>query len=192
MRILRLGFLCWLTIGILSGGISASAQETEITIGKTLTIPSRIFRGPVPLKISLPAGYDQGSERYPVVIGFQIVDRFPAVAGIAAGLASAGAAPPLIVVSVGLNGDLFSLYAEERKPGSGRGPERPRFRPPRACAVSRGPLPNRPAPHPARPFGQRPVGPPGRDPSARPLPDRPGGGTHVRGGGVCPRRRAPG
>lgn len=123
MQIDRTKIFGWLAIGLLSGILPAAAEEKDIVIGKTMTLPSRVFARPVTLQVSLPASYEAGARRYPVVIGFQITDRFPAISGIAAGLAAAGAAPPVIVVSADLNGDLFSLYPDEREPGSGRGPE---------------------------------------------------------------------
>ncbi|GEM_PF-960977 len=100
-----------------------AGKEEPIIIGKTLSLPSKVFGQPIRLQVSLPAGYEAGQARYPVLIAFQVADRFPAVAGITLGLASAGMIPPLIAVSADLNGDWFSLYAEERKPGSGRGPD---------------------------------------------------------------------
>ncbi len=101
----------------------AEGKAEPIVIGTALSLPSKAFGQPIRLQVALPAGYEAGQAGYPVLIAFQVADRFPAIAGIAAGLASAGAAPSLIVVSVELNGDLFSLYADERKPGSGRGPD---------------------------------------------------------------------
>ena len=101
----------------------AAGQEEPIVIGTALSLPSKIFGQPIRLNVSLPAGYGAGQARYPVLLAFQMADRFPAVAGIAAGLAAAGLAPPLIVVSADLNGDLFSLYVDEGNPGSGRGPD---------------------------------------------------------------------
>ncbi|MEN6311083.1 MAG: alpha/beta hydrolase-fold protein [Acidobacteriota bacterium] len=129
MRIGRMTIFGWLSIGILGGAILAvpaassplAAQETDIVIGKTTTIPSRVLGEPVRLDISLPAGYDAGRERYPLLIAFQVQDRFQAVSGIVSGLTTAQIAPPMIVVSAGLDGDLFSLYADERKAGSGGG-----------------------------------------------------------------------
>jgi predicted alpha/beta superfamily hydrolase len=96
---------------------------SDIVIGKTLSMPSKVFGRPIRLDVSLPAGYESGHDRYPVLVAFQADNRFPAVSGIVSGLGAAEIAPPLIVVSAGLPGDWFSLYADERKPGSGRGAE---------------------------------------------------------------------
>jgi tetratricopeptide (TPR) repeat protein len=103
--------------------VSGGDKPADIIIGRTLSLPSMIFSPSVRLDVSLPEGYETSSDRYPLLIGFQVEDRFPAVSGIAAGLGRAEIAPPLIVVSVGLDGDLFSLYADEGQPSSGRGPD---------------------------------------------------------------------
>jgi enterochelin esterase-like enzyme len=96
-------------------------ETREIVIGKTLSLPSKIFAQPIRLDVSLPVGYETSRDRYPVVVGFQIASRFPAVSGIAQGLAAAEIAPPLIVVSAGLRDDWFSIYADESELSSGRG-----------------------------------------------------------------------
>ncbi len=99
-------------------------EARDIVLGRTISMPSKIFGPPVRLDVSLPQGYESGNGRYPVLVAFQVSGgRFAAVAGIAAGLAEAGVAPPMIVVGAGLDGDVFSFSAKEGRPGTGRGPE---------------------------------------------------------------------
>jgi enterochelin esterase-like enzyme len=88
-----------------------------IVMGQAMVLASRIFDNPIDLSVYVPPGYDENSERYPVLIAFMA--KFQAVAGIVDGLAG-NTVPPMIVVSVALNPVSFSLYADDDEPRTGQ------------------------------------------------------------------------
>lgn len=61
-------FFAFLLAALLSAP-SAFAQPTgtDIVIGKTITLPSKVFNADLPISIHLPAGYDATEAKYPVL-----------------------------------------------------------------------------------------------------------------------------
>jgi enterochelin esterase-like enzyme len=64
-------FLCIMSvllfIAVFSKAGIAQAEGDDVVIGKSLTMTSKIFKGEVPVLISIPDGYDAGAANYPVL-----------------------------------------------------------------------------------------------------------------------------
>jgi len=64
-------FLCILSVLLFVGVFSKTGipqvEGDDIVIGKSLTMTSKIFKGEMPVLISIPVGYDAGSTNYPVL-----------------------------------------------------------------------------------------------------------------------------
>jgi hypothetical protein len=64
-------FLCILSVllfvAVSSKTGMAQVEGDDVVIGKSLTMTSKIFKGEVPVLISVPDGYDAGSTNYPVL-----------------------------------------------------------------------------------------------------------------------------
>lgn len=94
-RFLLLALFCWL---VLISCQHSQDSSNEITIGETITVPSRHLNRDMIIDICLPAGYTESSGRYPVLVTCQ--SHFLHVSGIAADLAWKNGTPELIVASV--------------------------------------------------------------------------------------------
>ena len=109
-------------------GSSAPAREVstqastheghDIIIGRSLAFTSKALGRTIPLDVALPEGYATGQDRYPVLFAFQ--NQLLHVQGVVDAMSRAAAVPPMIVVAVGVPGDLFELYARDGKPGPSR------------------------------------------------------------------------
>jgi predicted alpha/beta superfamily hydrolase len=91
---------------------------TRIVIGRSLSFKSTVLDRTVTLDVALPAGYATAQERYPVLLAFQ--NQLPPVYGVVEAMSRAAAVPPMIVVAVGVPGDMFELHARDGAPGPGR------------------------------------------------------------------------
>lgn len=106
-------------------GTQGFPDGSNIVIGRSFNLSSKILPGPVRVDIALPDDYPGSNGRFPVMYAFQ--SSLAMAGGVAGAMAGAGAAPPIIVVSVGIDPELFSLVAEEGRPNSGSAPTLLRF-----------------------------------------------------------------
>jgi len=90
--LLTLGLL-WLTFGIAGAG-------EPITIGETVTIPSKVLDEERTVLISTPRGYDRTSERYPVLYLTDGYAHFTHTRGTVDFLVNNGLMPQIIIVAV--------------------------------------------------------------------------------------------
>ncbi len=104
-----------------SGATAGPADKTDIVIGKSLTFQSAILGQAVRLDIALPPDYDATQDRYPVLFAFQ--KGLPEVFGVVDAMGRAAAVPRMIVVSAGVPGDMFALYARDGTAGPAGGPK---------------------------------------------------------------------
>jgi len=94
-RLLLLVLFCWLAL--------ISCQQARptgnlIVIGETIAVPSKHLNKDMIIDVSLPAGYAETNDRYPVLVTCQ--SHFLHVSGITADLAWKNSVPELIVASV--------------------------------------------------------------------------------------------
>lgn len=80
--------------------MTAQVKTGEVVIGTQYVFKSAALAGEIPVRIHLPAGYEQGKKAYPVLYMLEIARDFEFAATAADFLASCGRAPGLIVVSV--------------------------------------------------------------------------------------------
>lgn len=94
-RLFLIVLFCW---PALISCRQARPTGNPITIGETVTLPSRHLNKDMLVDVYLPAGYSEKSDRYPVLVACQ--SHFLHVSGITADLAWKNGAPELIVASV--------------------------------------------------------------------------------------------
>lgn len=82
--------------------VHSRAQDNgePIVIGKRIQVHSKILNETRTLLIAMPAGYDQETERYPVLYMLDGEDNFVQVVGIVQSLAEADRIPPILVVGI--------------------------------------------------------------------------------------------
>ncbi|MGZ4888781.1 MAG: alpha/beta hydrolase-fold protein [Candidatus Angelobacter sp.] len=78
----------------------AQGNGEPIVIGKRIQIHSKVLNETRTLLIATPAGYDQETERYPVLYMLDGEDNFVQVVGIVQSLAEADRIPPILVVGI--------------------------------------------------------------------------------------------
>lgn len=103
-------FLCGSLIVLLAGAGALRAQSSEgarkrsagepVSIGEKLQIRSEILNEVRPLIIAKPAGYERGTERYPVLYLLDGEEHFVHAAGIVSFLAESERIPEMLVVAV--------------------------------------------------------------------------------------------
>jgi hypothetical protein len=83
-------------------GVHSCAQGNgePVVIGKKIQIHSKVLDETRTLLIATPAGYDQESERYPVLYLLDGEENFVQVVGIVQSLAEADRIPPILVVGI--------------------------------------------------------------------------------------------
>lgn len=89
-----------LTILVLWTVASLAGAGEPITIGETITLPSKIMGEERTILVSTPPGYDQGSERYPVLYMTDGDQHLTHTRGTVDFLAVNGLIPQLIIVGV--------------------------------------------------------------------------------------------
>jgi len=78
----------------------AQNQASSVVIGETVQLQSRILREPRTLLISKPEGYDDGTDRYPVLYLLDGETHFHYTSGMVNFLAKHGRIPEMIVVGI--------------------------------------------------------------------------------------------
>lgn len=78
----------------------AQGNGEPIVIGKRIQIHSKVLDETRTLLVATPAGYDQETERYPVLYMLDGEDNFVQVVGIVQSLAEADRIPPILVVGI--------------------------------------------------------------------------------------------
>lgn len=94
---LKLSFLSLIIIGFASIGY---AGESEISIGKKITIESKVLNEERTMLVYLPDGYDKAEINYPVMYVLDGSWHFHHASGIVQFLSSRGVIPPTILVAV--------------------------------------------------------------------------------------------
>lgn len=79
---------------------SAPVETGQVVLGTRYVFKSPSLEGNVPVRIHLPAGYEEGQASYPVLYMLEIADDFNFASTAADFLAACGRVPGLIVVSV--------------------------------------------------------------------------------------------
>src|SRR5579884_4180213 len=80
--------------------LHAQTNGEPVVIGKKIQIHSTIFNQDRILLIATPAGYDEGTERYPVLYVLDGESNFVQAADIAGFLAESDRIPPMLVVGI--------------------------------------------------------------------------------------------
>lgn len=80
--------------------VYAQAAGEPVIVGSKIQLHSRILNETRTLLIATPAGYDQETERYPVLYMLDGEDNFVQVVGIVQSLADADRIPPILVVGI--------------------------------------------------------------------------------------------
>ncbi len=84
----------------LGTGSAQAQQTTPITIGESLSVPSEIMGEQRPIVVGLPAGYESGGGRYPVIYLLDGPGHIAHATGSVRYLARNGRALPAIIVGV--------------------------------------------------------------------------------------------
>jgi predicted alpha/beta superfamily hydrolase len=108
--------LIFLTVIALSGHVTLGQQaDTDIVIGKRITFPSKVLNREVVISIYLPAGYETGEVKYPVLYDLNAFAYFTYAAGTVELLSRNVEMPEMIVVGLpGLQGGYVPTPYEER------------------------------------------------------------------------------
>ena len=99
-HLLRLLFLALALLPALTNHLQAQVAGEPVVIGRKIQIHSRILDEDRTLLIATPSGYDQGTERYPVLYLLDAEDNFVQTAGIAGSLDAADRIPPMLIVGI--------------------------------------------------------------------------------------------
>jgi predicted alpha/beta superfamily hydrolase len=81
----------------------AQAGGEPIVIGKKFEIHSRVLNETRPLLVATPEGYDQGTDRSPVLYLLDGDENFVQTVGIVRSLTESGRIPPMLVVGIANN-----------------------------------------------------------------------------------------
>jgi len=87
-------------LAVIAVHLRAQDNGEPIVIGKRIQIHSKVLDETRTLLIATPAGYDQETERYPVLYILDGENNFVQVVGIVQSLAEADRIPPMLVVGV--------------------------------------------------------------------------------------------
>ncbi len=88
------------TLSVMFPGPAALAQGTDIVIGRTVPLNSKVLGRDVNVQVSLPEGYDAGAARYPVLCVLNGAFTFGYEHGVVQVLSRMQAIPGMIVVGV--------------------------------------------------------------------------------------------
>jgi len=111
-------FSCaFLMIVLLSSHFAFAQQSgTDIVIGKRVSLPSKVFNADIALSIYLPAGYETGDAKYPVLYDLNAFAYFIYAVGTAELLSRNIEMPEMIIVGLpGLQNGYVPTPYEERK-----------------------------------------------------------------------------
>jgi len=95
-----LGLLGLALSAALPAALGAQTRTGDVVIGARYVFKSAAIEGDIPVRIHLPAGYEDGRASYPVLYMLEIADDFTFASTAADFLAACGRIPGLIVVSV--------------------------------------------------------------------------------------------
>ncbi len=96
----RLGAVLLMLTLLGAAALSAQTKTGEVVFGTRYVFKSESLAGDIPLRIHLPADYDDGKNAYPVLYMLEIANDFNFASTSADFLAACGRIPGLIVVSV--------------------------------------------------------------------------------------------
>ena len=85
---------------VVTTGVHAQQPGEPVAIGERLEIRSRILNEPRPLMIAKPAGYEEGTDRYPVLYLLDGDVHFHHATGIVSFLSESGRIPGMLVVAI--------------------------------------------------------------------------------------------
>lgn len=98
----RISIIAMATLALIPSGM---ASESIIQLGTPGSLQSQVLSQEMSLSLHLPQGYDQGSERYPVIImmGSEFRERFALWASTLDYMSGQGQIPKMILVGVDLS-----------------------------------------------------------------------------------------
>jgi predicted alpha/beta superfamily hydrolase len=100
------------------GAILEPGPASDVVIGKSMTLKSKILNMPVKLKISVPVGYEKSTAKYPVLFLFN--DHFHLTTGLLHLLVRHGMVPGMLVVDfTNCPSGYFTPTALKGRPGTG-------------------------------------------------------------------------
>ncbi len=94
------GILGLMALAALPAVLGAQTKTGDVVIGAQYVFKSASIEGDIPVRIHMPADYEDGKKAYPVLYMLEIADDFEFASTAADFLAACGRIPGLIVVSV--------------------------------------------------------------------------------------------